>query len=62
MSGGVVMCGGSAINWVSRTPNCVKLLTTEAEYVVMGGSDAVEGIIFITLFGFYHVKVLCDVR
>ena len=35
VSGGVVMCGGAAVSWFSRTQKCVTLSTTEAEYVAM---------------------------
>ena len=45
VSGGVVLCGGAAVSWFSRTQKCVTLSTTEAEYVAMG--DAVEEAIFM---------------
>ena len=35
VSGRVVMCGGAAVYWFSRTQKCVTLSTTEAEYVAM---------------------------
>ena len=35
VSGGVVMCGGTAVSWFSRTQNCLTLSTTEAEQVAM---------------------------
>ena len=34
-SGRVVICGGAAVSWFSRTQECVTLSTTEAEYVAM---------------------------
>lgn len=33
VAGGVIMCGGAALSWFSRSQNCVTLSTTEAEYV-----------------------------
>ena len=45
VSGGVVMCGGSAVSWFSRTQKCVTLSTSEAEYVAMG--DSVKEALFI---------------
>ena len=35
VSGGSVMCGGAAIQWVSRTQKCTTLSSSEAEYVAM---------------------------
>ena len=35
VSGGLVMCGGACVSWFSRTQKCVKLPTTEAEYVAL---------------------------
>ena len=45
VSGGVVMCGGAAVSWFSRTQKCVTLSTTEAEYVAM--SECVKEAIFM---------------
>ena len=36
VSGGIVMCGGAAVQWISRTQKCTTLSTSEAEYVAMG--------------------------
>ena len=38
VSGGIVMCGGAAVSWFSRTQKCVTLSTSEAEYVAMADS------------------------
>ena len=35
VSGGAVMCGGAAIQWISRTQKCTTLSSSEAEYVAM---------------------------
>ena len=40
VSGGAIMCGGACVCWFSRTQKCVKLSTSEAEYVVL--SDTVK--------------------
>ena len=45
MSGRVVMCGGAAVYWFSRTQKCVTLSTTEAEYVAM--SECVKEDLFV---------------
>ncbi|CAB1099934.1 unnamed protein product [Ectocarpus sp. CCAP 1310/34] len=45
VSGGIVMCGGGAVSWFSRTQKCVTLSTTEAEYVARG--DVVKEILFL---------------
>ena len=37
VSGGAVMCGGAAIQWISRTQKCTTLSSSEAEYVPMAG-------------------------
>ena len=44
VSGGLIMCGGASICWFSRTQKCITLLTSEAEYVALGG--AVKGLLF----------------
>jgi len=36
VSGGAVMCGGAAIQWISRAQKCTTLSSSEAEYVAMG--------------------------
>ena len=33
VSGGAVMCGGAAIQWICRTQKCTTLSSSEAEYV-----------------------------
>ena len=38
VSGGIVMCGGAAVSWFSRTQKCVTLSTSEAEYVALADS------------------------
>ena len=38
VSGEAVMCGGTAIQWISRTQKCTTLSSSEAEYVAMGDS------------------------
>ena len=35
VSGVAVMCGGAAIQWISRTQKCTTLSSSEAEYVAM---------------------------
>ena len=35
VSGAAVMCGGAAIQWISRTQKTSTLSTNEAEYVAM---------------------------
>ena len=35
VSGGAVMCGGAAIQWISRTQKCSTLSSSEAEYAAM---------------------------
>ena len=45
VSGGVVMCGGAAVSWFSRTQKCVTLSTTEAEYVAM--SECAKEALFV---------------
>ena len=45
VSGGVVLCGGAAVSWFSRTQKCVTLSTSEAEYVALG--DAVKEALFM---------------
>ena len=45
VSGGLVMSGGAAVSWLSRTQKCVTLSTTEAEYVAM--ADAVKEAMFL---------------
>ena len=45
VSGGVVMCGGAAVCWFSRTQRCVTLSTSEAEYVA--ATDAVKELLFL---------------
>ena len=44
VSGGAVMCAGACVCCFSRTPKCVTLLTTEAEYVALG--DHKEGDVY----------------
>ena len=36
VSGGAILCGGACVCWFSRTQKCVKLSTSEAEYVAIG--------------------------
>ena len=43
VSGGVVMCGGGAVFWHSKTQKCITLSTTEAEYVAM--SDVMKEVL-----------------
>lgn len=45
VSGGVVMCAGGAVIWISKTQRCVTMSTSEAEYVAMG--DVVKELLFI---------------
>ena len=35
VSGVAVMCGGAAIQWISRTQKCTTLSSSEAKYVAM---------------------------
>ena len=44
VSGGVIMCGGAAVSWFSRTQKCVTLSTTAAENVAL--SDVLEEVLF----------------
>ena len=45
VSGGVVMCCGGPVAWLSRTQKCVTTSTTEAEYVALG--DVVKEALFL---------------
>ena len=45
VSGGVVMCAGGAIMWLSKTQKCVTLSTTHAEYVAM--ADVGKELLFL---------------
>ena len=45
VSGGLIMCGGASVCWFSRTPKCVTLSTSEAEYVALG--DAVKELLLL---------------
>lgn len=45
VAGGAIMCGGAAVSWFSRTQKCVKLSTTEAEYVAL--SDVLKEVLFL---------------
>ena len=44
-SGGVVMCGGTAVSWFSRTQKCITLSTSRAEYVAM--ADGIKEALFM---------------
>ena len=45
VSGGAVMFASACVCWFSRTQKCVKLSTTEAEYVALG--DTIKEAMFI---------------
>ena len=45
VSGGLIMCGGAGVCWLSRTQKCVTLSTSEAEYVALG--DALKELLFL---------------
>lgn len=45
ISGGVIMCGGGPVQWLSKTQKCTTLSTTEAEYVAM--ADTAKEILFL---------------
>ena len=47
VSGGAIFCGGACVCWFSRTQKCVKLSTSEVEYVALG--DAVKELFFYVL-------------
>ena len=56
-SGVAVMCGGTAIQWISLTQKCTKLSSSEAEYVAMaeGFKDALScgtcGVFYCLILG-----------
>ena len=45
VSGGVKMCGGAAVSWISRTQKCGALSTTKTEYVEL--SDILKEVLFL---------------
>ena len=47
VSGGVVIYAGGPVSWYSKTQKCVKLSTTQAEYVAM--PDVAKEILFLRL-------------
>ena len=45
MFGGVIICGGACVCWLSRTQKYITYSTSEAEYVALG--DAVKELLFL---------------